>query len=230
MKDGLELMRERQSDRVAFDETRRVPERDLRLILEAARWAPTAHNMQNFEVVVVDDRIIMSAIQGITLPISREFLRENREQLSASEEELKERKVGLLASMFPPFMREPDAEVPAGGRPFLPAALLLVVLYDPRKRAPASEGDFLGIMSLGCVMQNMWLAAREAGLGFHIVSSLSSPPAEKEIKRILEIPAPLKIAFTCRVGYPKLPGGRYLRVRRAIEDFTHRNRFGSMLA
>ena len=43
--------------------------------------------------------------------------------------------------------------------------LRVVSRFDPaaehrfRKRAPASEGDALGIMSLGCVMQNMWLMA-----------------------------------------------------------------------
>ena len=32
---------------------------------------------------------------------------------------------------------------------------MFVVVYNPRKRAPASEGDVLGMMSLGCVMENM---------------------------------------------------------------------------
>jgi hypothetical protein len=35
------------------------------------------------------------------------------------------------------------------------SAALLVILFDPSKRAPASEGDVLGMMSLGCVMENM---------------------------------------------------------------------------
>jgi CBS domain-containing protein len=36
---------------------------------------------------------------------------------------------------------------------------LLIALHDARKRAPASERDLLGIMSLGCVLQNMWFMA-----------------------------------------------------------------------
>jgi hypothetical protein len=32
---------------------------------------------------------------------------------------------------------------------------MLFVVYDPAKRAPASEGDFLGALSLGYVMENM---------------------------------------------------------------------------
>jgi hypothetical protein len=34
------------------------------------------------------------------------------------------------------------------------------------------------------------------------------------------------VAFTCRLGYPVGQQGRYLRVRRDVEDFTHHNRFG----
>ncbi|MGA2766498.1 MAG: nitroreductase family protein [Spirochaetia bacterium] len=223
----LELIRERRSDRVPFDEAKKVTDEDLRQILEACRWAPTAHNMQNFQVVVVDDRILVSAIAAIHRPVSPTFVKENYEQLSFSEEELQRKKVGLLGSMFPVFMRTPGAPMPAEGSPFLPCPVLIVVLYDPRHRAPASEGDFLGIMSLGCVMENMWLIAQSIGLGFHIVSSLSAPEAAKEVRQILGIPDHLLIAYACRVGYPAGLRGKYLRVRRDVEGFAHRNRYGS---
>ena len=228
MDDVFELIRQRQSDRMPFDDARKVSEQDLRKILEAATWAPTAHNMQNFQVIVVDDKATLGKIAAIRRPISTAFVRENYEQLSFSEQELKEKKVGLLGTMFPPFMRTPGAEIPKDGGPaLLPTPLLLVVLYDPRRRAPASEGDFLGIISLGCVMENMWLAARSLGMGFHIVSSLGAPGLDTEVRHILDIPAHLQIAFTCRLGYPAATRGAYLRVRRDIEGFAHRNRFGS---
>jgi len=101
--------------------------------------------------------------------------------------------------------------------------LMLVVVYDPAKRAPASEGDFLGIISLGCAMQNMWLAAGSLGISFHIVSSLSQGNVGAELKTILNIPAHLIIAYTCRLGYPANETRKYLRVRRDINDFVHQN-------
>jgi nitroreductase len=100
--------------------------------------------------------------------------------------------------------------------------VLLLVVYDPNRRAPASEGDFLGIMSLGCMMQNMWLMAESLGLGFHVVSSLSNYEVEKELKKMLNIPAHLMIAISFRLGYPVKPF-KYLRVRRDVEDFAHYN-------
>lgn len=53
-------------------------------------------------------------------------------------------------------------------RPLPESPVLLVVVYVPGKRAPASEGDFLGIISLGCAMENMWLTAESLGIGLHI--------------------------------------------------------------
>jgi nitroreductase len=57
---------------------------DLLLILEAARWGPTAHNMQNFDILVVDDNNQLEKLLNIEFRISEDFLRENYQQLSFS--------------------------------------------------------------------------------------------------------------------------------------------------
>lgn len=233
MQDVLTLIRERQSARMPFEAERSIGKQDLRQIMEAGRWAPTAHNMQNFEIIVVDDKTLLHAIGNIKHSVSDTFLQENYRQLSLSEEELRRKKVGLLGTMFPPAWRTPGArhrEAAAEevmSRPIPPCSVLLVVVYDPRKRAPASEGDSLGIMSLGCVMENMWLMAQSLGIGFQIVSALSAGPVEEEVKSILNIPDYLKIVFAARLGYPIASSAKYLRVRREVEDFTHHNRFGN---
>ena len=50
-------------------------------------------------------------------------------------------------------------------RQIVSSSAILFILYDPSRRAPASEGDFLGILSLGCAMENMWLMANSLGIG-----------------------------------------------------------------
>jgi nitroreductase len=185
--------------------------------------------MQNFEIIVVDDHKILEEIGNIQSSISEVFVRENYQLLSFSEEELLQKKIGLLGSMFPASWRTPGVkpQVEEGrSRPFLVCPTLLIALYDPGRRAPASEGDFLGIMSLGCMMENLWLTANSLGIDFQIVSSLASGMVGKEVKRILGIPAHLHIAFTARLGYIAGEPRRYLRVRREIEDFSHHNHFG----
>ncbi len=230
----LAIIQERQSARVKFDPNRPVSKENLNLILEAARWAPTAHNMQNFEVVVIDDNEVLEKIGNIRSRISEEFLRENYEQLSFSKEELLQKKTGILGAMFPPAWVDPSkiAEVARETAP-MPltqsirgSPTLLLVVYDSRKRAPASGGDVLGFMSLGCVMQNIWLMAQSLGISLQILSSFATAPVETELKKILNVPEHMKIAYTCRLGYPTVYN-KYLRVRRNIEDFTHHNQFGN---
>jgi nitroreductase len=234
MNDIQRIIQERQSARVPYDPNRKISKQDIADILDAGRWAPTAHNMQNFEIVVVDDSEVLNLIGNVKSRISEEFLRENYEQLSFSKEELLKKKTGILGAMFPPAWVDPSkmAEVASKTEP-MPltqsirgSPCLLIVLYDPGKRAPASEGDVLGFMSLGCVMENMWLMAQSLGISFQILSAFAALPVEKQVKQILGIPEALKIAYTCRLGYPT-GATKYLRVRRDSEDFSHHNRFGN---
>ena len=234
MKGLLKLMKERQSSRVFFDPDKKVAKKDLKKILEAGSWAPTAHNMQNFEVIIVDDKQLIEAIAAIKMPVSLDFVKENYNQLSFSEEELKAKKTGVLGTMFPLAWRNPNvkkADLITGDRDsFMQEELnttpvLGIVLYDPSRRAPASEGDLLGHISLGCVMENMWLMANSLGVDFHIVSSLSNGPVEKGIRKLLLIPANLIIAYSFRLGYA-VKDTHYLRVRRNVDDFAHHNTYG----
>ena len=234
MNDLLKQICDRHSGRVMFDMKRPVAKKDLRQILEAARWAPTAHNMQNFEVVVVDDKKILEVVAKIKRPISAAFIRENYPLLSFSKEELLKRKVGILGSSFPPSWRDPAKldEAIKNSRPeplgdqISKCPVLLIVVYDPARRAPASEGDFLGHISLGCMTENMWIMANALGLAFHIFSTLGTDPVEKDVKAILNIPENLKIVYGIRLGYAADKSNKMLRVRRDIEDFTHHNSFG----
>lgn len=241
MTDPLDLIRDRKSWRVPFDASRAIPKEDLLRVLEAARWTPSAHNMQNWEIVVVDDPAVLARLAQVERPISEAFIKENYEHLSFSKEELLKRKTGLLASMFPAEWQTPDfkpgatagtgdVEADALGtdgissrqRALLPGPVMLVVVYDPSRRAPASEGDFLGIISLGCLMENLWLEAEALGLGVQIVSSLADAAS---LRGILGIPEHLRVAYSVRLGYPVKQPDDYLRVRRDVEDFTHFNRY-----
>ncbi|MFX1496921.1 MAG: nitroreductase family protein [Promethearchaeota archaeon] len=230
----LNIIKNRQSTRSSFDPNRSLRRESLDQILEAARWAPTPHNMQNFEIMVIDNKKILEKIGNIEYAISDEFIRENYQQLSFSKEEFLKKKVGLLGTMFPPaLLRNPTLDkesrekvVSSIGRFIQSNPILLIILYDPTKRAPASKGDFLGIMGLGCVMENMWLMAESLGIAFHVITALSTDGVEQEIKTILNIPNQMKIAFSARLGYALSKTRKYLRVRREKEDFIYSNKYG----
>ena len=183
-------------------------------ILEAARWSPTAHNMQNFEILVIDASEVLAET--------------GRHQLAGlggiHPGELRPavvlgggaaaKKVGILGTMFPAAWRTPGADFEQVARESGPSFLrdtikdsptVLIVTYDARKRAPASEGDVLGFISLGCAMENMWLVAQSLGIGCQIMSVFSGNAVEPQVKQILAIPEHMKIAFAARLGYP-VPG------------------------
>jgi nitroreductase len=166
-----EVIRNRHSERVPFDPERQLAEVELQAILEAARWAPTAHNMQNFEIIVVDDKSTLEAIGRVRGGTSKDFIRENYAQLSFSEEELIQKGTGLLATMFPPSWRDPDGGIEQAtdvehgflDETMRSCPLVMILVYDPRKRAPASEGDFLGIMMPGVRDAEHVADGRDAG-------------------------------------------------------------------
>jgi nitroreductase len=65
------------SSRAPFDREHQPSKEDLKNLLEAARWAPTAHNMQNFDIMVIDDKEVLKKIGNIKFWISEDFLKEN---------------------------------------------------------------------------------------------------------------------------------------------------------
>jgi len=239
MSEILSFIQSRRSTRAPFDPDHPVADQDVQQILEAARWSPTAHNMQNFEVLMIDDRDTLAQLGNIQSPTSEVFIRENYAQLSFSVEELMQKKVGLLGTMFPQAWRTPGADFAEVARESGPSFLkdtlkgcpqVLLVIHDARKSAPASEGDVLGILSLGCVMENMWLTAQSLGIGFQIMSVFSGSLVEQEVKHVLAIPDYMKISFAVRLGYPIPTGFKYVRVRREVESFAHHNRYGTKLS
>ena len=75
MNDLMTIIQQRYSERETFDSDKQVTTADVKKILEASRWAPTSHNMQNFEIVVVDDESILKLLGNLSASPSPEFIR-----------------------------------------------------------------------------------------------------------------------------------------------------------
>lgn len=231
----LRVVQQRHSERGPFDANRPIEGSHLKMILEAARWAPTPHNMQNFEILVVDDPKRLVPLTELRSDASESFLRESYAQLSFSEEELAKKKTGLLGSVYPETWTNQEAWSPdsdyrsqlAFVRNWMrETPMLLIVFHDKHMRAPGSEGDVLGNVGLGCVMENMWLMCEFLAIGFQVLSTFSNEQVEKQLKHMFGLPESMQIGFACRIGYPAEPTKSALRVRRDLEQICHHNRFG----
>ena len=62
MSEILRVIEERHSSRVPFDPAKPISKENLTKILEAARWTPTGHNMQNYEIIVIDNKVVLEKI------------------------------------------------------------------------------------------------------------------------------------------------------------------------
>ena len=142
MQELMQLIENRQSARGLFDPERAIPAEDMGKILEAARWTPTAHNMQNFEIVVVDDKQLLSAISEIKVPADPTFIKENYPQLSFTEDELRRKKTGIMGTMFPKSWQTPDPSLEDienedrgayMAKQIVSCSAILFVLYDPSR-------------------------------------------------------------------------------------------------
>lgn len=231
----IELNRKRHSTRDPFALERSVSREELLTIIEAACWAPTAHTMQSFEIIVLDDRVVIEVVSRIESTISEAFIRESFAQLCLSEEELRRKKVGILGTRFAPKWTDVSAldEAIASRKPAPLAGTirggntLPLVLYDTRKRAPASAGDLLGHLSLGCVLEKIWLMAEALGKSVRLMSGFGADAVRSALREMLDIPEHLALGFARKQGYPARPPASYRRVRREVESFTHHNRYGN---
>lgn len=231
----LQLIRKRRSSRGGFNPDQQVPGPALARILEAARWAPTPNNMQNFHIVVVDDPAALAMIAALPAEMSEAYLKENYALLSSNEAELRTKKVGTLARIYPRAWVDPEAWNPEAddrsqltylGRALLQPKVLLVVGYDATLRAPGSQNDTLGHMGLGCVLENMWLMAESLALNMHVLTVFSDSAVETEVQKVLKMAPRMKIAFACGLGYSAETSTESVRVRRDLDDFVHHNTFG----
>ncbi len=182
--DVLRLIRSRKSTRAPFDRSLPVTDEELQQILEAGRWTPTAHNIQNYEIVAVRDPDLLSRIGRIKYIVPQDFLRENLKSVSTSEAEWRQRKTGVLATQVPPEFLVAGRELSEDEQTTLNArfeklitatSCLLIVLYDRSRPAPGWTGDDIGLISLGFLLENMWLMATAQGVDFSIISILGEP-------------------------------------------------------
>jgi nitroreductase len=231
----LHAIQQRHSSRLGFEVGRSVSESDLQKMLEAAQAAPTFANAQDFELVVVDNPQMLRQICELPGDISKEYVHANFEHVHFQAELGAEQRIGLLA-------HDSAAEQLSDGqwssRKNLSQQLSMLGLQldshqtlifgvsDLNRYRTGSTAERLTLMSLGCVIENLWLAAEAIGLGFNMLTILCDGPTQHRLKPILHLPAAMEIAFVCAVGYPKQVESRKT-ARRTLEEFVHRGVYPS---
>lgn len=188
-----------------YEDDEPVPDEDVERILEVARWAPSGHNTQPWEFVVLRDGD--DARDGVV-----DVLKRQREWLSTV-----------------------DESFPAHGRVYLDEAPVLVVLVgDVRYRAYFPDVGEYGVgettvteaiyyESIGCCMQNIHLAAK--ALGYGTVHLTVRHKYHDELRDLLGLPDTHLVHDVVPIGVPSAPEDRSDADRESLEDLVHWGRF-----
>ena len=176
--DVLNAIQGRQSSRLGFDTQRSVAESDLTQILKAAQAAPTFANAQNFELIVVDNPQTLRQICELPGDISSEYVHANLEHVYFGHE-TPEQLVGLLAQDAPTngishgqsaSRKNLSSQLSLLGMELDSHQTLIFGVSDSGLRRPGSAAERLDWMSLGCVIENLWLATEAIGLGMSMLT------------------------------------------------------------
>ena len=206
-----------------------VPRDLLEKLVEAATWAPSGGNEQNYEFVVVDDRAVMSQLAELWARSASAYEAAMRDE--AVQRMGEDKALPLIRALE--FQREHFAETPAVivpcySRRTPPSAALKLArgIGGPVDVARfAARGSKMAVLteaaSIYPAVQNLLLAARALGLGANITTWHMF--LEHEWKRVLGIPRGVHTYAVIPVGWPR---GRFGPVtRRPAREAIHWDRW-----
>lgn len=199
----LEILKGRRSIRRYLQQ--RVPMEILYRVLEAARWAPSAHNAQPWRFILIVDEELKKRLAEA---MAEDWIRD------------------LTSNGLPPEEAEKMAE--ASVTTFTGSSMLIVACLTmedmdkyPDKRRMEYEYT-MAVQSLAAAIQNMLLAISSEGLGG---CWFCAPLFCKDtVRRVLGIPGHVEPQALISLGYPAEK--RDPPPRRPIHEFSYLNRWG----
>jgi len=202
----LDIIKKRRSIREYLP---REVSRDVLLrILDATRWAPSAHNAQPWRFVIIRER-----------GLKREFAE------AMADEWVKD----MTRDEVPPETRESLAE--ASIKQFIHAPVLIVACvtmedmdkYQDRRRRECEH--VMAVQSLAAAIQNILLTAHSEGLG---ACWFCAPLFCQDIvRKVLKMPGDVEPQALVMLGYPS--GKPSPPPRKRIEEIAHENYWGEEL-
>jgi nitroreductase/NAD-dependent dihydropyrimidine dehydrogenase PreA subunit len=204
-----QFVRERRSHRAFLD--KKVPKELLEELIDAVRYAPTGHNDQSVEILLIQDGRMRKRASDMVV----DFMGHGRSKVAADLEKLK---AGGKAT--PDQLKELEgtlefldfiAQARNEGRdPILYDAPAVAVFHSAAKSITPKDNCMIAATTMGLYARTFGLETTYIGL-FEPAANLYEP-----LKKELALPADHKVFSVLVLGYPKIT---YLRVvdRRPIK-------------
>jgi nitroreductase len=232
-----------------------------RMLLELVARAPSHFNSQPWRFIVIENAERRQALADVAGMSMRQLMAEGRFwqqyrkffRLSAAEAEatrdgihfdnipqvlkpfakylFTERGTQMMNSFQVPRVLGNDARKLVAGSPMLLGIALSRELYKP-----AELTGLYTLISLGAVVQTIWLAATSLGMGFQFVSTPQEIPEQWAlVSALLGVPEDYELMLLCRLGYEQAIQKRPTidwssPQRKAIDELAYQETWGQPMA
>lgn len=248
----------RKTTNTAFAD-KKVSDEDIRLLVKMAAHSPSHFNSQPWRFVIVQDQKIIDSIAKIAgdsmvqLMDDGRFWKQYRKYFRFSEEEIERTKDGIhidhLPSFLKPFAKSIFSE--AGGKVISRFRVSRILGNDEEKLVANSPmlfaisltkdeykkeelSGFYSVISMGAVIQTLWLVTTAVGMGMQFISTPGEIPEKwRQVSDILGIPVDFELAAVFRMGYVdpdvKRPTIDWRSSQRKdFNELAYCNRFGNV--
>jgi len=252
----LDAIVNRRTTNTAFVD-KKVSDEHIETLIKMASHAPSHFNSQPWRFIVITDKKIIRKIAKIAgdsmaqIMEDGRFWKQYRKYFRFSDQEMEEKRTGIHIDHMPkilkPFARKIFTQ--QGGRVMAKfkvpkilgkdqeklvarSPLLLVILLTREEYKPGELSGFYSVISMGAVIQNLWLTTTALGMGMQFISTPGEIPEKwKEISEMLEVPEDHEMMAIFRMGYTDAAMKRPTidwksSQRKGVTDLAFRDKWG----
>lgn len=206
---------------------RKVSEEHIELLIKMSSHCPSHFNSQPWRFIAITDEKIIGSIAKIAgdsmmqLMDNGRFWKQYRKYFRFSEKEMKRTNDGIhidhLPAALKPFVRTIFSET--GGKVMAKFKVPRILGTDEEKLVASSPllfvicltkdeykkedlSGFYSVISMGAVIQTLWLVTTAVGMGMQFISTPGEIPEKwNEISGMLDIPDNFEMCAIFRMGY-----------------------------
>ena len=246
----------RKTTNTAFAD-KKVTKEHIDLLIKMSSHSPSHFNSQPWRFIIVEDENVIKDIAKIAgdsmtqLMDDGRFWKQYRKYFRFSEEETEQSGDGIhidhLPAYLKPFANSIFSE--AGGKIIskfriskilgsdeeklvATSPLLFVILLTKEEFKKEELSGFYSVISMGAVIQTLWLVTTAIGVGMQFISTPGEIPANwKMVSDMLEVPDDYEMMAIFRMGYTDPKVKRPVidwtsSQRKEINELAFSNRFG----
>lgn len=240
---------------------RKVTAEHIRLLVKMASHAPSHFNSQPWRFVIAEDEELIKKIAKIAgdsmvqLMDDGRFWKQYRKYFRFSEEEIEKTKDGIHIDHLPVFLKPFAKSIfsEAGGKIIsrfkvsrilgndeeklvATSPLLFIILLTKDEYKKEELSGFYSVISMGAVIQTLWLVTTAIGMGMQFISTPGEIPENwQKISDMISVPDDYEMMAIFRMGYVdkemKRPSIDWKSSQRKdISELAFINKFGSNLS